>query len=100
MVKGDDAVNLGTGDVQGLRHHPDGGLGYVAERLLQGVQDRQHRAVPIAVLRNDVNGTICAPDFVIGQLMCSSSNWMSPETGQFVTVDQQERSDGAIGKTD
>ena len=45
VIKGDDAMHFGARDIQRFRDHRLGGLVDVAECLLQGVQDRQQRAL-------------------------------------------------------
>ena len=50
MVEGDDAVHLGARQIERLCHHRDRRLRHAAERLLQCLQDRQQRAVLIAML--------------------------------------------------
>ena len=44
MIKGDDPVHLGAGEIQRLGNQRLGRFVDVAERLLQGVQNRQQRA--------------------------------------------------------
>ena len=55
MIKGDDAVHFGPGDIQRLGDQRLGGRIDVAELLLQRVQDRQQRAFAIEVLANAGN---------------------------------------------
>ena len=43
VVEGDDAVDLGARQIERLGDQRHGRFGDVAERLLQGVQDRQQR---------------------------------------------------------
>ena len=52
VIKGDDAVHLGAGDVQRLGDQRLGSLVDVAELVLQSVQNRQQRAFAIEVLAN------------------------------------------------
>ena len=65
VIEGDDAVHLGARDVQRLRDHRLSGFVDVAERLLQGVQNRQQRAFEAPVLGDDLRGSFRAPWFVI-----------------------------------
>ena len=65
VIKGEDAMDLGARDVQRFGDHRFGGLVDVAEGLLQGVQDRQQRALKAQMLPDDLRGSFRAPWFVI-----------------------------------
>ena len=73
MVKGDDAVDLGAGNVQLLGDHRLGGLVDVAELLLQSVEDRQQRTLKAQMLSNDLRGSFRAPWFVSWHVSTSSA---------------------------
>ena len=72
MIEGDDAVDLGAGDVQLLGDHRLGGFVDIAELLLQRVQDRQQRAFNALMLPNDLRGSFRAPWFVTWHVSTSS----------------------------
>ncbi len=100
MVEGNDAVHLGAGQVERVRHHRDRCFRHAAKRFLQSLQDGQQRAVPIAMLQNDLVGAICTPRFVFGHLVRSFSIRTSAETGEIAAVNQWDRSNDAIGEAD
>ena len=52
VIEGDDAVDLGAGEVERLGDQRHRRVVDVAERLLQRVQDRQERAVAIEAVPN------------------------------------------------
>ena len=54
MIEGDDAVHLGAGEVERLGDHRDRRFRHVAESLLQGMKDRQRRALAMPLRRDDL----------------------------------------------
>ena len=61
VVEGDDAMNLGPRQIERLRNEADGGVVDIAKVSLQGVQNRQHRAVERPMVFNDPARIIGVP---------------------------------------
>ena len=65
MIEGDDAMDLGAREVERRRDQGHGGLGDIAELLLQRVQDRQHRAIAMPMLGDDLARMLAVPGRVV-----------------------------------